>query len=159
MSLVKNGQQKIEDLRALADDAILIMERLARAEDDSSEAKARSEQRPTPSVNLSVALRKYLRMRRSRDQLLPGGWFADPAWDILLDLYLADLDNRKIYVSSACIAAAVPSTTGLRWIAKLESSGLIVRYPDQSDQRRFWLALTDQTRYAIGQWAAETFLL
>ena len=38
--------------------------------------------------------------------------FGEPAWDILLDLYIANVENKPVSVSSACIGSAAPPTTG-----------------------------------------------
>jgi hypothetical protein len=43
-----------------------------------------------------------------REQFFGPDLFADPAWDILLDLYAARLEQQRVAVSSLCIAAAVP---------------------------------------------------
>jgi hypothetical protein len=51
--------------------------------------------------------------RRLRERLLPAGLFADPAWDMLLDLYAAEIEEQPVSVTSACIAAAAPATTAL----------------------------------------------
>lgn len=83
------------------------------------------------------------RLRRSRDRVFAiTGIFADPAWDILLDLFMASIDRKQISTSSACIAACVPPTTGLRWLAALESESLIVRVADSNDKRRTFVELT-----------------
>ena len=74
------------------------------------------------------------------------GLLADPAWDILLDLLRAQLENEQVSVTSLCIAAAVPPTTGLRWIKLLEETGLIERRPDERDRRRSFLAISEDGR-------------
>jgi len=71
--------------------------------------------------------------------------FGEPGWDILLDLYVATVQDRKISVSSACIGAAVPSTTALRWLNLLSERGMIERYPDPLDARRSFLRLSLDT--------------
>ena len=80
-----------------------------------------------------VRVRRYLQMRRLRAELLPDCLFAEPAWDMLLDLYIAGLECRNISISSACIASAVPQTTALRWIRHLEVHGLVERHQDRTD--------------------------
>ncbi len=61
--------------------------------------------------------KEYYRKRRLRERMFGNpDLFADPAWDILIDLFIASEEGRKISVSSACIASAVPTTTALRWI-------------------------------------------
>ena len=87
-------------------------------------------------------VRAILKIRRARDQYFPRDMFADPAWDMLLALYAARLGQRRMSVGDLCQAAAVPATTALRWIATLQSNGLIERSADPLDGRRFYLSLT-----------------
>jgi hypothetical protein len=86
--------------------------------------------------------RELLNSRRLITRYFDPALFADPALDILLDLYAATAEGKKVGTSSACIAAAVPSTTALRWIARLKAMKLIEDQPDPTDGRRKWLTLT-----------------
>jgi DNA-binding MarR family transcriptional regulator len=79
-----------------------------------------------------------------RDDYFGRGLFADPAWDILLDLFAARLEQRKVSVSKSCYAAGIPQTTALRWIGALVDRGLVVRQADGRDRRRFNICLSDQ---------------
>ncbi|KUR76277.1 transcriptional regulator [Novosphingobium sp. Fuku2-ISO-50] len=82
--------------------------------------------------------------RRRRDAAVGiSGLFGEPAWDILLDVYIAQKSRREIQVSSVCIEAGVPSTTILRWLARLEQEGLIYRASDNVDGRRRYVRLTE----------------
>jgi hypothetical protein len=90
-------------------------------------------------------IRAIIRARRLRDQFFKGDLFADPAWDMLLDLMAARLEQRRVAVSSLCIAAAVPPTTALRWIKTLCEQGLFVRVADSQDGRRVFIELSDAT--------------
>lgn len=84
-------------------------------------------------------------LRRKRDSALGSRRiFGEPAWDILLDLYIASKRGMEIQVSSVCIEAGVPSTTILRWIARLEKEGLLYRKADRGDARRRFVRLTDE---------------
>lgn len=67
-----------------------------------------------------------------------------PAWDILLDLYLAHQEGRKIHVWSLCMAAHVPTTSAHRKIAELAAKGWLTRGSDRADGRRISVALTDE---------------
>ena len=87
-------------------------------------------------------VRAVQRRRRGREAFFEGELFADPAWDMLLELYGSFLEQRRIAISSLCVAAHVPATTALRWICKLEHDGLAVRKDDPSDGRRSWIELT-----------------
>ena len=92
------------------------------------------------------AIRRVIRARRMRDAFFPAGLFEDPAWDMLLNLYAAELEGTKVSVSSLCIAAAVAPTTALRWIARMTDLGLLARKPDPADRRRAFLALSGRAR-------------
>ncbi|APZ97429.1 hypothetical protein BWQ93_02185 [Sphingopyxis sp. QXT-31] len=87
------------------------------------------------------AVRRMIRERRLREQFFPADLFADPAWDMLLDLYASQLERRPVSVSSLCIAAAVPATTALRWIKTMTDAGLFSREPDLNDGRRIFIDL------------------
>jgi hypothetical protein len=78
----------------------------------------------------------------ARNGFFPDGLFADPAWDMLLDLMHAQLNGKQISVSSLCIAARVPATTALRRIGDLVGSGLARRVKDVNDGRRVFVELT-----------------
>jgi DNA-binding MarR family transcriptional regulator len=89
-------------------------------------------------------IREIIRMRRKRDQFFEKELFADPAWDILLELYLGVLSQQRVTITSLCAAAAVPPTTGLRWIGILEAKGLINRRADPFDGRRVFMSLSTE---------------
>jgi hypothetical protein len=90
-------------------------------------------------------IRSMIRARRLRDHFFRSEIFADPAWDMLLDLMAARVERQRVAVSSLCIAAAVPPTTALRWIKILCDKGLFVRIADPEDGRRIFIELSAET--------------
>jgi DNA-binding MarR family transcriptional regulator len=82
------------------------------------------------------------RDRRRRAQHLPHRLLGEPAWDILLDLYVAAGRGEAVSVSNACRAADAPPSTALRWLQHLEHDGLVERVPDPKDGRRHFARLT-----------------
>lgn len=88
--------------------------------------------------------RQAYRRRRSRSQFFDDSLFGEPAWDILLDLFIAAKERKRVPVTSACIGAAVPTTTALRWLAILEEGGLVLREADPADARRIFVRLTTE---------------
>lgn len=96
---------------------------------------------PVESLRL---VREILRSRRRRNEVFGDDLFGEPAWDLLLELYAAEITQQRVSVSSACIASAVPPTTALRWIEKLEKEGWIGREGDPLDRRRYWVFLKEQ---------------
>lgn len=114
---------------------------------------------PPPAHNMSLdpaisgqQVRAVLRARRLREHIVAPDLFADPAWDILLDLMAARLERTRVSVSSLCIAAAVPPTTALRWIRQLTDRGLLQRQADPRDGRRIFIALSDEGADAVSRW-------
>lgn len=103
---------------------------------------------PPPRID-APAVRALIRRRRLRDRFFESGMFADPAWDILLDLYAAHLEGGEVCVSSLCYAAAVPPTTALRWIGTMSEGGLLERRADERDRRRHFIRLTDRAIAAM----------
>jgi hypothetical protein len=101
-------------------------------------------------ITLSAqAIRAAIRARRLRDGFFAAGLFEDPAWDMLLDLFAAELEGAHVSVSSLCIAAAVAPTTALRWIGRLAAEHLVERRPDPRDKRRAFIALSVQGSAAL----------
>ena len=98
----------------------------------------------------SVIRARRLRARYFRDEL-----FADPAWDMLLDLLQAEIAQLRVPVSSLCIAAAVPATTALRWLKTMVSEGLFVRRADPHDGRRVFVELAPEASQALRRYFAE----
>ena len=87
-----------------------------------------------------------------RAQYFPAKLFADPAWDMLLDLYAAQLERKPVSVSSLCIAAGVPTTTALRWIKAMTDDGLLVRKDDPQDGRRILIGLSESAGDALARY-------
>ena len=100
------------------------------------------------------AVRHIIRARRLRAQFFGEGLFEDPAWDMLLDLFAAELEGGRVSVSSLCIAAHVAPTTALRWITRLLDAGVFARQADPRDRRRAFIGLSAQGSAAMrGYWA------
>ena len=107
-----------------------------------------------PAVVDAKMLQRMLEARRARARFLPDGLFADPAWDILLDLLMTQLDGQRVTVGNLCIASNVPPTTALRWIKVLEVKGLVNRHVDPLDSRRFFIELTKKAELALSNYFA-----
>lgn len=120
--------------------------------DPGTDRLVRNTRPPLPDPRL---VRRMIRHRQLRAKYIQGNLFADPAWDILLDLTAARAEHVRVSVSSLCIAAGVPPTTALRWITQMTEANLLERVEDEADRRRAFIALTDKTCDAIARYFAD----
>jgi hypothetical protein len=105
---------------------------------------------------LSVeTVRSVIRARRMRARYFRDELFADPAWDMLLDLLQAEIAQLRVPVSSLCIAASVPATTALRWLKTMVSEGIFVRRADPHDGRRVFVELAPEASQALRRYFAD----
>lgn len=102
-----------------------------------------------PVSPLELAERFYRARRRRAVIFGASDLFGEPAFDILLDLFIAASKSVEVSISDACVAADVSPTTALRYINALEQSGLIERRADQVDRRRSLLKLSERGRSAM----------
>ena len=120
-------------------------------------APEKKEDEPTPPQPNSPQRRRAtlddLRaVRKVRDRHFPTELFSDPCWEMLLDLYDAQLDEAEVTVSSLGAASGVPLTTALRRMEVLQKHGFIERVIDPDDRRRTIVRLS-----ASGLGAVERF--
>ncbi len=121
--------------------------------DRSSDRLIRAARPPLPDPRL---VRKIIRQRQLRARFFEGDLFADPAWDMLLDLTAARVEHVRVSVTSLCIASGVPPTTALRWIGQMTDVGLLQRVDDETDRRRAFITLTDKAADAMARYFAES---
>ena len=103
----------------------------------------------------AALLRKLIRAESTRAMAIGGKALGDPAWNILLDLILASLEDRKVAVSSACIVAGVATTTALRLITRMVDDGVLMRVPDEDDGRRHFLAIAPTVERALKNYISD----
>lgn len=75
--------------------------------------------------------------------------FANPALNILLDLYVNRSEGRSVTTSAACTVSGVPTTTALRWINALAKRGMVVKHGMPSDKRFTFLELSEETAQSL----------
>lgn len=134
--------QRIEDVETLASN--YAQEATARSTTIAMERQSRKSH--------IEFVRNYLLARRMRDEHLPAEIFADPGWDIMLDIYVSWLEGKAVSISSCCIAAGVPASTALRWINRLAELNLVERKSDLTDRRRSYLELMPRAYQGVHDW-------
>lgn len=151
------ADQNTARLRQLSDEVSRIAATLARLSSVPAAGLVEVPAQPSgavPDVSIDT-VRTVIRARRLRDRYFPEDLFADPAWDMLLDLLQAELSQLRVPVSSLCIAAAVPATTALRWLKSMTEQGLFVRRADPHDARRVFVELAPQTSASMRRYFAD----
>lgn len=151
---IKN-ENASERLQQLSDEVSRIATTLARMSSGpfqvGEQANEQINCKTAPPLNVIKAV---IKARRLRARFFDEELFADPAWDILLELLLAEASQCRVAVSSLCIAAHVPTTTALRYIASMTDSGLLRRRQDPTDGRRVFVELSPKASDALHRYFA-----
>ena len=150
------GDRSADRLRQLSDEVSRIAATLARLSTGPAAPPAIAPAAKADAPDIPVeTVRSVIRARRLRARYFSEELFADPAWDMLLDLLQAELSQLRVPVSSLCIAAAVPATTALRWLKSMVQQGLFLRRADPHDGRRVFVELAPEASQALRRYFAE----
>gem|GEM_PF-1746267 len=91
----------------------------------------------------ALHVRAIIAVRRLRTAYLPD-LSGDHAFSMLLELYAARLEGRRIAQTRLGSAAGVPHATAIRIIQALQDEGMVASAGDPADRRLTLLALTDE---------------
>ncbi len=148
-----NKELNPERLLQLSDEVGRIASTLARLSADQGRTTFGAS---TSGPDLSVdSVRAVIHARRLRASYFAADLFADPAWDMMLELLKAELSQHRVTVSNLCAAAADPATTALRWLNAIVEKGLFVRRDDPHDGRRAYVELAPDTSRALRHYFAQ----
>lgn len=86
--------------------------------------------------------RKVVTMRKALGEALGYRHCANPIWDMLLELYIAEREQRIVYLWSLCSFANVPFSTACRKVTEMEEIGLVRRNATHRDRRGVEVTLT-----------------
>jgi DNA-binding MarR family transcriptional regulator len=150
-----SSDRKADRLLELSNEVNRIASTLARLSVDPGTAPPPGEIDSGTASVTADRVRDVLRARRLRARYFRDDLFADPAWDMLLDLFRAELTHHRVAVSSLCVAAAVPPTTALRWLTTLVGAGLVIRRNDPHDARRVFVELSPEASASLRAYFAE----
>ena len=84
--------------------------------------------------------------RRRRTRHFAQSMFGEPAWDIMLALYVSDRGGSRNTISRLADLSGAPMTTALRWLDYLELAKLVTRLPSPTDRRVMFVELTSLGR-------------
>jgi Fic family protein len=109
-------------------------------------------ERPDGQTDYVDLVERIYRSRRDRERVFDDRIFADPAWDLLLDLFVRSERNEQVSISSACHAASVPEATALRYLKALTEKAYIERISHPNDKRSTTLKMTPLGRSLMIEW-------
>ena len=100
-----------------------------------------------------------LEMRTVRDVVFGAEWFADPAWDMLLEVYVAQNQGKSTQLQAMCSAARVPRSTGDRVANRLVAASLLRKEADPARKGGVRLRLNDAAEKKIERLLSRAFLI
>ena len=145
--LVTFDRRDVEDLHRLLGK---LRDPRASANDDEDAETPNAE-----ANRLERKARQLLESRRRRVAIFGPQMFAEPAWDMLLILYLSGGGRRQTQSSLGELSGASRSTA-MRWIDFLACRDLIRREEHPTDRRRNFVALTETGRSLLELYLSET---
>ena len=80
--------------------------------------------------------------RKRRTELFDPRLFGEPAWDMLLILFISKARGDRMSTSKLCSTSSTPHATGLRWIDRLQQQDLVQRAPSDDDSRVMLVEIT-----------------
>lgn len=101
--------------------------------------------------------RGEVKSRKMRSKFLPNSMFGEPAWDMLLALYVVDRRGARETISKLCLSSGAPNTTALRWLDYLEQQKFVQRRQSSTDRRVVFVDLTDAGRAAVEAYFTELY--
>lgn len=92
-----------------------------------------------------------LRRRRRYDQF-KADMFGEPAWDMLLEVYVREISGSSSTDEQLQLASATAASTAGRWLQYLETEGLVARRDRPFNGRTEFVELTDLGRKAMDEY-------
>lgn len=106
-----------------------------------------------PGATLPGALanaRRSVRRLLLRRQLLGADrLFGEPAWDMLVELYIAHCEGATVPTGALGIGSGLSSSSAQRLVQRLVDARLVIRAPDPDDGRRHFISLSPEIAHRL----------
>lgn len=106
--------------------------------------------------DLILRARIVLNSRRHRSHFFNPAMFGEPAWDMLLVLYVTERSEGRQSIGRLAEWIETPLTTAIRWIDYLEKERLVKREPHPNDKRVMFIRLSDKGRELLDSYLSGT---
>lgn len=142
ISALEGLKGKTRSLRQTSENSVVLLTGILASLDDLPAAGE--------TVSSIQFARRIHRSRMRAHEIMGPGVVRDPRWEMLLELFIAHHEQRRVSVSALCHAANAPATTSLRHIETLEQLGFTRRIDDALDARRSWIEPTPKAVDRVG---------
>lgn len=82
-------------------------------------------------------------LHKARFIFFPQGYFSDASWQILLELFIAKQNYKKVIITDLCLEPKIPASTVLRHLERTVVDGYVRRLSDPHDKRKIYVCLTE----------------
>lgn len=103
----------------------------------------------TDRQSLLSRARLVISSRRARERYFDRELFGEPAWDVLLALYVTEDSGARFTTSKLAECIGAPLSTVIRWVKTLEQQSLVERADHPTDRRIVFIRLRDKARKAL----------
>ena len=101
---------------------------------------------------LIAKARMVLSSRLVRERYFHRDLFGEPAWEILLALYVIEDSGARFTISKLAECISAPLSTVVRWVKTLEEQSLVSRVNHPTDRRIIFIRLLDKGRKALNDY-------
>lgn len=101
------------------------------------------------SPALLARARQARQLRSTMSAFLPRDLLVDPAWDMMIDLFIAVATDERLYVKDLILMSGESAASAMRRIDRLQQAALLARHQDQTDHRRVHVRLTARGQSAM----------
>lgn len=147
------GVEVLAHIVVTATNAHHLVDRPISSASSAAAVTLRSPERRAPSDGDDIALtnaRTMMRRRLLRLHLFDAPeLFGDPAWEMLVDLFIHECEGKALSVTSLSVTPSLPLSSAIRLCQKLCDAGLVKRVPDPLDGRRTYVCLHPDTSHRI----------
>lgn len=145
--LVPLSREDLEDANRLL--------RLLTSQVDPDGSGPREREAGDESGRLLARARQIIAHRRKRLELFGKELFGEPAWEMLLLLYVSQ-STQRYTVGQLAEASGAPKSTGVRWIDHLEQQGLVEKDQHPTDGRTAFVKLSKRGQEALALYLSGT---
>ena len=100
-------------------------------------------------VGLIQLAESIIEARRRRAEIFNPAMFGEPAWELLLTLFVMDREGPRLTIGRLAQVAGIKLTTALRWLEYLEDQAFVRREQHPTDARTAFIELTDKARETL----------